>query len=253
MATRHRNQAVGWWNPSGWISDAIVRFLVMSWRKRLVCALGIAGAVVLAGHLCGAVSFGLRNPSKGLPVSVGERARLFGQAWAAQDQSGMMRFVRPPDEAMLRAWTAANPVPAAIADAPRSDRKIKTIFVQRDDADGAVVKVQISDRAVRPHGPEASGGTASSGTASSGMGATGFVQRQMWSFSGGNWYFSPEASPAATAERTAAAYPTSPPMGPLTNSRPAPVNSNQTNTPTRAPASSNVVVPTTVPPWARAR
>ena len=150
MTTLQRNRASSRWNPSGWISGAIVGLLVMSWAKRLVFV-GVAVVAVwsvmsLAGHGLKGWSF---HPwgSGGLPVSAAEQAPLFTQAWAAQDRAGMMRFVAPADEAKLKAWIVANPVPSSVAAIAAADRDAKTVSVEKDDTDGAIVKVRVSDGA----------------------------------------------------------------------------------------------------------
>ena len=245
--THPRNQAVAWWNPSGWITGAIVAVLVMNWPKRFTFALGVAGMVALTGHFCGAISFGLRNDWKRLPVSAPERAPLFTQAWLAHDSAAMMRFVRPADEAKLRAWIAANPVPTDVAELLPAERKIKTVAFQRDDADGAVVRVQISSRSASGTTPTKIGGNT----------AGGFVQRQAWCFSGGNWLFSPDMASTSAGQPAVGPNPTNTQpfvaANVITSAVPFASTDEDVHRPARPPVSSNVVIPSTVPPWARAR
>ena len=192
MATLQRTRDSAWWNPSRWITGAIVAVLVMSWAKRLavigVAAVVLWGVMSLAGH-------GLKGwsphpwGSGGLPVSAAEQAPLFARAWAAQDRVGMMRFVAPADEAKLKAWISANPVPASVADIAASDRNAKTISVEKDDTDGAIVKVRVSDETAASNDPKVGGG---------------YTQRQAWAYSGGHWLFSPEAVPPDAVQQTVA-------------------------------------------------
>jgi hypothetical protein len=246
MATYQRTPDSTWWSPSRWITGAIVAVLVLSWAKRLafigVAAIAIWGVMSLAGH-------GLKGwtphlwGSGGLPVSAAEQAPLFAKAWAAQDRAGMMRFVAPADEAKLKAWIAANPVPSSVAAIAASDRDAKTISVEKDDTDGAIVKVRISDEAAASNDPQAGGG---------------YTQRQVWTYSGGHWLFSPEAVPSdAAVQQTVASNSANSRSSVAANAafNPAPQASyaRAADKPPSAPVSSNVVIPSTVPPWARTR
>lgn len=246
MATFQRARDSAWWNPSRLITGAIVSLLVMSWAKRLVF-IGVAAVAIwvvmsLAGHGLKGWSPHLWG-SGGLPVSAAEQAPLFAQAWAAQDRAGMMRFVAPADEAKLKAWIAANPVPSAIADIAPSDRITKTISVKKDDTDGAVVKVRVTDEAAASNDPKAGGG---------------YTQRQVWTYSGGHWLFSPEAVAPDAAVRqavvsNAANSRSNAPANASFNPAPQPSYPRAADKPPSAPVSRNVVIPSTVPPWARTR
>jgi hypothetical protein len=225
-----------------WVTGPLVSLLVMSWPRRLACVGGMAvalmGVVALAGHVLNGWSPHLWGSSR-LPASAFERAPLFTAAWAAHDELAMKRFVLATDEAKLHAWVAATPVPAPVTAIQPSDRTVKTVSVQRDDTDGAILNIRISDRSAAQNDPAGSGG---------------FTQRQLWSYSGGNWYFSPEAPAAVPAERMVAINPANRPAAPAANTRSSQSDSDDTDRPTRAPTSSgNVIIPTMVPPWARAR
>jgi len=246
MAMLQRTRASSRWNPSGWITGAIVGLMVMSWAKRLV-VIGVAvvavwGAMSLTGHGLKGWSPHLWG-SGGLPMSAAERAPMFTQAWAAQDRAGMMRFVAPADEAKLKAWIAANPVPASVASIAASDRDAKTISVEKDDTDGAVVNVRVSDSATASNDPKAGGG---------------YTQRQVWTYSGGHWLFSPEAVAPDAAVRqavvsNAANSRSNAPANASFNPAPQPSYPRAADKPPSAPVSRNVVIPSTVPPWARTR
>jgi hypothetical protein len=222
-----------------WLTAPLVALLAMSWPKRLACSGGTAvalmGVVSLAAHAVNGWSFHLWGSGR-LPASAAERAPLFTAAWAAHDENAMKQFVLVSDQGKLHAWIVANAVPTPVASIPASDRTIKTMSVQRDDSDGAILKVRISDESV-------SGSDSKEGA---------FTQHQLWTYSGGNWYFSPEAPPAVAEQRVAMSAPTRTAISPAP-SRPAPTNSDETDTPTRAPVSRNVIIPTTVPPWQRVR
>jgi hypothetical protein len=244
MATVARSRATAWWNPANVTSQLIVALLVMSWWKRLCCLAAGAGAIVLIVHLCGSVSFGLRN-WRGTTESAPERASLFAQAWAAHDQAGMLRFVRPADEAKLQSWLSANPVPAQIADVPAANRDAKTISFLRDDTDGAVVKVRVAV------GPAIDKKIAND----KGAASDSLVLRMAWSYTGSHWLFSPDGASAVAPPPAGLSRPL---IAPAMAAPPADNSPDWSETP-RKPrpsvpgASRNVVIPSTVPPWARAR
>jgi hypothetical protein len=183
-----------------WITVPIVGLLAMSWPRRLASAGGLAIALAavaaLAGHLITGWSPHLWGAGT-LPPSASERAPLFTQAWIAHDESAMKRFVLVADEAKLRAWIAATPVPPTVADILPAERQIKTVSAQRDDTDGVVLKVQISTRAAVGDNPKAGGG---------------IVLLQTWCCSGADWFFSPvvvvekrnQLSPAKSRPNSAA-------------------------------------------------
>jgi hypothetical protein len=222
-----------------WLTAPLVALLAMSWPKRLACiggtAVALMGVVSLAAHAVNGWSFHLWGSGR-LPASAAERAPLFTAAWAAHDEKAMKQFVLAADQSKLSGWAAANPVPTPVTSIPPSDRTIKTVSVQKDDLDGAILKVRISDESV-------AGSDTKEGA---------FTQHQLWTYSGGNWYFSPEAPPAIAEQRVAISPPPRTAIPPAP-SRPAPPNADETETPTRAPASRNVIIPTTVPPWQRVR
>jgi hypothetical protein len=222
-----------------WVTAPLVGLLAMSWPKRLAyvggTALALMGVVSLGSHAFNGWSLHFWG-SGHLPVAAADRAPLFTAAWAAHDEKGMKQFVLPSDEAKLGPWMSANPVPTPVTSIPPSDRTIKTTSVQKDDSDGAILKVRISDESV-------AGSDSKEGA---------FTQHQLWSYSGGNWYFSPEAPPAISEQKVAVNAPTRTAIPP-TPKRPAPTDSDETETPTRAPASGNVIIPSTVPPWQRVR
>lgn len=245
METIRRSRAPNWWNPARWITAGIVSFLVMSWSKRLACI--ALAAVMLFGIASLGHSFkGWSLPSLSfgrLPPSAAERAPLFTQAWAAQDRARMMEFVAAADEPKLKAWIAANPVPASVANIPALQRKSKTISVQKDDTDGAIIKVRVSDGATSSDDPKAAGV---------------YTQSQIWTFSGGHWFFSPETVPAdaAPSQTVASNLPNSRSNvagNAASNSRWQPSYPRAADMPPPAPVSRNVVIPSNVPPWARGR
>jgi hypothetical protein len=225
-----------------WIAAPLVSLLAMSWPRRLACVSGTAvaliGVVSLAGHVFNGWSPHLWGAGR-LPTSASERAPLFTAAWTSHDELRMKQFVLAADETKLHAWVAATPVPASVAAIQPSDRTIKTISLQKDDMDGAVLEVRISAPSAAGENQQGSGGD--------------FTQRQMWTCSAGNWYFSPEAPPASAAGRKVAMNPPSTTARSAVNSQISSVSPDETGTPTRAPTSRNVVIPSTVPPWARVR
>jgi hypothetical protein len=216
------------------LTGPIVKFLVMSWPARLAW-IGGAGLVVAilvqAGQsLGGRSSHGGGIGSNGLPISTTERAQLFTEAWASHDTAGMLKFILPADEARLQHWIATVPVPAAVSDVKPAERKIKTISVQTDDADGAVVSVRVSSR---------------TSSASDSRASELLVQQQMWSYASGVWHFVPE-TPAPDAAKPGAIWSRA-------NSSGQAAYPTMADAPTARPASRNVVVPTLVPPWSRTR
>ncbi len=173
-----------------WVTAPLVALLAMSWPKRLACiggtALALMGAISLASHAFNGWSFHLWGSGR-LPMSAAERAPLFTAAWVSHDEKAMKRFVLAADQPKLNAWATANPVPTPVTSIPPTDRTIKTVSVQKDDLDGAILKVRISDESV-------AGGDSKDGA---------FTQHQVWTYSGGNWYFSPETPPAIAEQKVA--------------------------------------------------
>jgi len=249
MATVSTTRTAGRWNPANWVAEAIVALLVMSWWKRICLLAVFAGAIGLAANLFGSLSLGFRTSWGKLPASALDRAPLFAKAWMAHDEAAMKRFVRPTDEAKLAQWIAANPVPASLADVPPAARQAKTIFFEKDDMDGAVVKVQVSGKT------EAAAILASANRAPP---ADAVVLRMTWAYSGGHWLFAPDSSLAIASAAPAAGFnrPMPAPAAGASETDDSPrypsaaANARQ---PAPASASRNVVIPSTVPPWARAR
>jgi len=167
-----------------WIAGQAASALALSWRGKLCCAGGLAAVVLVVVMATSNIAGGWLPRLWGgarLPASASERAPMFVEAWIQGDQAAMKRFVRLGDEGKLAAWTAATPVPPGVTAIPASERTIKTVSVQRDDADGAVVEIRIASRADAPAGAKSPGG---------------IVLDQTWSYSGGNWLFSPGVAPA---------------------------------------------------------
>jgi hypothetical protein len=218
-----------------WITAPIVKFLVLSWPARLacVCAVGLSGAVLLlAGRSLAGFSSSGHVSNSGMSNSAGERAQLFVQAWIEHDASAMTKFVSPADASRLQHWIAATPVPPAVSALPPAGRKIKTIAVEKDDGDGAVVSVRISSLA--------DGGHSKSKEL--------LVQKQAWNFATGSWQFVPE-----TPETELPQQPVARSRINLATPTAAIGNRDEEESPQGRPASRNVVVPSNVPPWQRAR
>jgi hypothetical protein len=188
--------------------------------------------LLLAGRSLAGFSSSGHGSKSGMSNSAGERAQLFAQAWIEHDASAMLKFVSPADSSRLQHWIVATPVPPAVSELPPAGRKIKTIAVEKDDGDGAVVSVRISSLA------------ADSRAKSKEL----LVQKQSWNFATGSWQFVPE-----TPETELPKQPVQPSRTNLAIPTAGIGNRDEEESPQGRPVSRNVVIPSNVPPWQRAR
>ncbi len=224
-------------NPLVWLPSAIVAVLSMSWPQRLACAGGTAVAMCMAW-------IGLTPSPRSLPASYVDRAPLFAAAWARGDQKTMLQFIRPSDEAQFRQWLAGSAVPSSLATLPLAERSSTVESYEQDDADGATVTVRFSSQSA---GRDDGGG--------------GLTQKQLWTYAEGAWFFVPRmlasaddavSRPVNVISPTAAvgrAGITSYAMPSMTSAD----SSDDDETLRPRQSSGNVVVPSSVPPWKRAR
>ncbi len=231
------------WHPLERLGKLILNFLAMSWPQRLACVGGAAAALFVAYQLCLGLTGALWASSGRLPTSVAGRAPLFTEAWVAGDQPAMLRYVRPADAVQFQRWLAATAAPAGMAHLRPADRKIKTESFAKDDADGAVVTVRISAQT-----------TVSAGGTNSGD----LVQRQAWTYAGGNWYFVPEMPAAEVAADDQTGAPSNvifrrPPGSPALIIPPSAVSGDDEDRTPTPRGSGNVIKSPTRPPWARGR
>ncbi len=247
MSTVNRARAPSRFNPANWIADAIVAVLVMSWWKRLCYAGVLVGVTSLAAHLFGGFA-GEGMSWDRLPAPLSERAEIFARCWAAADKPGMTRFIRPADEAKLWRWMAANPPPAKFAGGIPPNFTSKVVSVDKDELDGAAVKVRFAHAAAIAKGSQSHG-------------SSDAVDLQLaWLFTGGHWLFLPDlAAPAATRQASNKAAPSVRLRAISENdsvngdSTRDSITSRDSDRPSQAASSRNVVIPSTVPPWQRSR
>ena len=212
------------------ITAPIVALLTMSWAQRAVW-------IVAAGLCCWSAPLGARwlggvgrESAGGASDSALARAPLFTQAWAEQDQEQMLRFVLPANRAKLQDWLSARPVATAVAELQPAERSIKIIHVEPNEPEGVAITLQVNCRPANGKNWD-------------------FVQSQLWLPSAGAWYFAAESP--ATSEPVG--------QGPAVNRRGGRAHDGGLSAPTHprdpppAGGSTNVVIPSTVPPWQRLR
>jgi hypothetical protein len=238
MSTVQHYRAGARRGPASWLADAIVAVLVMSWWKRLCCAAVLVGVVSLAAHLFGAISVHLGSTWHKEPLSAIDRSLVFVRSWIAGDATGMNRFVRAADQSKLPAWLAANPVPAALAELGPTGCRIKIISAIKDDMDGTVIKVRVSDAAAPAKDLRNSGG---------------LVLPMAWSFTGGHWMFTPDASQQNLPLRSAASTLYAQRPASVAVAQPQDIPELSDGIRSAAPVARNVVIPAIVPPWQRSR